>query len=133
METLSSIKVDSQEKSTAFQRHKFFHNFSHETFMLSVTEVIRKRVQEIPKRYTPSKLVVAAVIFLVIGIFSVPIILYYSLKTNPIPGLNGVLGDVNISMVCSHVVIGATCCIHQKICCCITSSYYMYICTYTGV
>lgn len=95
METLSPVdlKINSQEKSTTFMDQSFVHN---STFILSTTE---KRMQEQAKTITPSKLVAAVIIMVVIGIFSVPIIIYYTLKSDPIPELNSTLGDVNISMV----------------------------------
>ena len=95
METLSPVdlKIHSQEKSTTFMDQSFVHN---STLILSTTE---KRMQEQAKTITPSKLVAAVIIMVVIGIFSVPIIIYYTLKSDPIPELNSTLGDVNISMV----------------------------------
>ena len=95
MEVLNPVdpKLSSQEKSTTFMDQSFVHN---STFILSTTE---KRMQEQAKRFTPSKLVSAIVILVVIGIFSVPIVIYYALKSDAIPELNSALGDVNISMV----------------------------------
>ena len=104
MEELSAInpKSRSEEKSADFMNQSFFQsNFSRNTFTLSTIKdgKLGMQMQEGKKHVMASRLVTAAVIVFVILIFSVPIIVYYALKTDAIPQLNSELEDVNISMV----------------------------------
>ena len=71
-------------KSTTFEHCSSLHNTYH--------HILREQV-------TVSKVIIAAIMVFIIGTFSVPIILYYALKTDPIPELENVLRDVNISTV----------------------------------
>ena len=73
-----------QEKSTTFEHRSFLHKTYH--------NILREQV-------TVSKVIIAAIIVFIIGTFSVPIILYYALKTDPVPELENVLRDVNTSTV----------------------------------
>ena len=100
MEDLTCIdpKVNAEEKSTAFMNPQSI--FSNGT---STQSNIKDGYLGMPKRKTKvvlAKPVTAVVIVIVIAIFLVPIIIYYTLKCDPLPESNSVLkGDVNISMV----------------------------------
>ena len=96
MKEMSSAdtKVKLKENSNDFMNQSFVNNTSGtQSTILSGTLGIQKQQTNI----IASRSVIAAVILLVIGTFSIPIILYYTLKTDPIPELNSVLGEVNIS------------------------------------
>ena len=101
MEDLSSIttadisKIGTQKKSDTFRYHSFFRN----TFSRDTLKDMKQRMKERAKNVTASRLITAIVMLLVIGVFSVPIIMYYTLNTDPLPELESVLGDVNISTV----------------------------------
>ena len=108
MEELTSVKppVNSKEKSADLMNHNYFNGTSSSNTFSQSTIKDGKLALQLQERQNKanvvaSRSVIAAVIVLVVGIFSVPIILYYTLKTDPIPELNSVLGDVNISMVTS--------------------------------
>ena len=95
MEELSP-KADTKEKST-FMHHSFFRNTFSRT--QSTIKDGKLGLQDQQRSVFISRLVTIIAIIVIVGIFLVPIILYYALKTSPIPELNSVLGDVNISMV----------------------------------
>ena len=102
MEELNAIDpiVNSGEKSSTFTHHGFFSNtFSRNTFKLSTIRDVKEQIQERAKNVKASRVLTFSVILAIIGIFSIPIILYYALKTDPIPELNSAFTDVNISMV----------------------------------
>ena len=63
--------------------------------------ILREQMQT--KNTTVSKVITAVIIIFIIGTFSVPIILYYALKTDPIPELDSVLRNVNISEVIMYM------------------------------
>ena len=100
MEDVTCIdpKVNAEEKSTGFMNSQSM--FSNGT---STQSSIKDRYLGMPKRRTKvalAKSATAVVIVIVIAIFLVPIIIYYTLKSDPMPESNSVLkGDVNISMV----------------------------------
>ena len=99
MEDLSAVdpKVNSQE---TFTRRSFFHNtFSRNTFKLSTIKDVGVRMQERAKNVKASRVITLIVMLVIFGIFLIPVILYYALKTDPIPELNSAFTDVNISMV----------------------------------
>ena len=102
MEELNSIGPDDvtndKEKSNTLMHHRFFHN----TFFHSTLKDVKNRLREQAKSVTASQALTAIIIFFVIGIFSAPIILYYTLKTDPLPNLENVLRDVNVSTVNLH-------------------------------
>ena len=109
MEELSAVdpKVNSGEKSSTFTHHSYFRNtFSRNTFKLSTIKEVKARIQERAKNVKASRVITFSVILAIIGIFSIPIILYYALKTAPIPELNSAFTDVNISMVNTYVYYG---------------------------
>ena len=102
MEDLSGVdhKVNSEEKSSTFTHRSFFHGtFSRNTFKLSTIKDVSMRMQERAKNVKASRVITLTIILIIIGIFSIPVILYYALKTDPIPELNNAFTDVNISMV----------------------------------
>lgn len=99
-------KIGTQEKSNTFTRYSFFRNtFSRDTFTLSNLKDVKERMKERAKNVKASRVVTGIAIFLVIGIFSIPVIMYYTLKTEPLPELENTLKDVNISMVNLYVYI----------------------------
>ena len=102
MEDLSTVdpKINSEEKSTIITLRSFFHNtFSCKTFKLSTIKDVSVRMQERAKNVKASGVIILIVMLVIIGIFLIPVILYYSLKTDPIPESNSAFTDVNISMV----------------------------------
>ena len=101
MEELSAVdpKINSGEKSSTFTRSFFSNTFSRNTFRLSTIRDVTVQIQERAKNVGASRAITFSVILIVIGIFSIPIILYYALKTDPIPELSSEFLDVNISMV----------------------------------
>ena len=109
MEELSAVdpKVNSGEKSSTFTHHSYFRNtFSRNTFKLSTIKDVKARMQERAKNVGASRVITFSVILAIVGIFSIPIILYYALKADPIPELNSAFTDVNISMVNTNVYYG---------------------------
>ena len=112
MEELNGIdpKVSSGEKSST--HHSLFRStFSRNAFKLSTIKVVKERMQERAKNVS---VITFIVILKIIGIFSIPIILYYALKTDLVPELNSsAFTDVNISMVNYCGVIIVQCCIIQ--------------------
>ena len=95
-EKQNSVDPKDNPKSNDFINHSFFHTISRSDSQSTITDG-KPRIQERQTNVIVSRLVIATVILLVIGMFSAPIILYYTLKTDPIPELNSVLGEVNIS------------------------------------
>ena len=84
-EPSEDLMMDSQvnsEENSSTHMYSMFHN----TFS---------------KSFAASRVIILTTILIVIGIFSIPIILYYTLKTStdPIPQLNSTFNDVDISMV----------------------------------
>ena len=103
-------KVDPQEKSNNFNNHTFVHqNTCNDNTLMQLNRMVGTQQKQSKMNVIASRSVIASVILLVIGMFSVPIILYYTLKTDPPPGLNSELGDVNISMVSYY---GSICCLN---------------------
>ena len=100
MEDLSAgveFKINSEEKSS---HHSYFsRTFSRNTFRLSTIKEVKEQMQERAKNVKASRVITLIVILTIIGIFSIPIILFYALKTDPLPALNSGFTDVNISMV----------------------------------
>ena len=110
MEELNGIdpKVSSGEKSST--HHSFFRTtFSRNTFKLSTIKDVKERMQERAKNVKASRVITFIVILTIIGIFSIPIILYYALKADPVPQLNSAFTDVDISMVNYCGVITVQC------------------------
>ena len=104
MEDLKCIdpKVNSEEKSTEFKNPSFFQStFSRGTFAHSTIKDGRLGMPERETNVVLARSVIAVIIAIVIAAFLVPIIIYYVFKSDPLPELNSVLGDVdaNISMV----------------------------------
>ena len=104
MEDLKCIdpKVNSEEKSTEFKNPSFFQStFSRGTFAHSTIKNGRLGMPERETNVVLARSVIAVIIAIVIAAFLVPIIIYYVFKSDPLPELNSVLGDVdaNISMV----------------------------------
>ena len=99
MEQLTNIDpgdvFDDQEKSGSLMHHSFFHN----TFSRGTLKDVKNRMKEQAKNVTASKVITSGIIFFIIGVFSIPVIFYYTLRTDPIPHLDSVLSDVNISTV----------------------------------
>ena len=103
MEDLNAVDPTVMANST-FTRHSFFHNaFSHSTFKLSAIKNATVQIQERAKNVKASRVIALIVILTIIGIFSIPVILYYVRKADPLPELNSAFTDVNISMVNSYV------------------------------
>ena len=93
-------KIDPQEKSDDFNNHTFVHqNSRNDNTLAQLNRMVGMQQERSKINIIVSRSIIASVILLVVGMFSVPIILYYTLKTDPPPALNSVLGDVNISMV----------------------------------
>ena len=100
MEGLSAVdsKVNSEEKSSIFTHHNFFRNtFSRNSFKLSAVKDVKVRMQEKAKNVKASRVITLIVILTIIGVFSIPVILFYALKTDQSPASE--FTDVNISMV----------------------------------
>ena len=94
-------ELNSEEKSSTFMYHSFFRNtFSRNTFKLSTLEDFRMRIQERAKNVKSSVVITSIIILTIIGMFSIPVVLYYALKTNPLQlESNSAFTDVNISAV----------------------------------
>ena len=103
-------KVDPQE-SNDFNNHTFVHqNTCNDNTLMQLNRMVGTQQKQSKMNVIASRSVIASVIMLVIGMFLVPIILYYTLKTDqPPPELNSELGDVNISMVSYY---GSICCLN---------------------
>ena len=71
---------------------------SHHSYFSTTNKEV-KEMQERAKNVKASRVITLIVIFTIIGVFSIPIILFYSLTTDPLPALNSGFTDVNISMV----------------------------------
>ena len=99
MENLTSIDpgdgFNDQEKSDGLMHHSFFHN----TFSRSTLKDVKNRMKEQTKNVTASRVITIGIILFIIGAFSIPVILYYTSRTDLIPHPDSVLSDVNISMV----------------------------------
>ena len=108
MEDLSCIdpKVDAEKKSTGFMNPIFFQTiFSHGTSTQSSIKDGKLGMPEQRAKVVLAKSVTAVVIVIVIAIFLLPIIIYYTLSSDPLQESNSVLmGDVNISMVNYYVL-----------------------------
>ena len=93
-------KVNSEEQASSFTYHSFFHNtFSRNNLKLSTITDIKVQIQERAKCFKTSRVITFILILTIIGVFSIPVILYHDVKTNPIPESNNAFTDVNISMV----------------------------------
>ena len=94
-------ELNSEEKSsTPMYDHSFFHNtFSSDTFKPSTIKDVRVRIRERAKNVKSSEVITFIVILTIIGFFTIPVILYYALKTEPPLESNSAFADVNISMV----------------------------------
>ena len=103
MKDLATVdpELNSEEKSsTPIYDHSFFHNtFSSNTFKPSTIKDVRVRIRERAKNVKSSEVITFIVILTIIGSFSMPVILYYALKTEPPLESNSEFADVNISMV----------------------------------
>ena len=111
MEDLNAVdsKVTSEGNSSTCSHLGFFHKtFSRNTFKLSTIKNVSTRMQERAKNV---RVITLIVILTIIGIFLIPIILYYALKSDPLPeSINSAFTDVNISMV-SDTIRVILCCI----------------------
>ena len=98
MQELGTVdpKTKSEEKSSTITHHSYFRNFSRNI------KDVKVRIQERVKNIKAFRVIIFAVILTIIGIFSIPIILYYALKSNSVPELNSAFTDVNITMVNIH-------------------------------
>ena len=96
-------KVNSEEKSSTSTHHG--HTFSHNTFKLSAIKEVKVRMQERAKNVKVSSVMIFIVILIIVGLFSIPAILYYALKTDPLPEFNSEFTDVDISMVSMCMLI----------------------------
>ena len=100
MEDLSAgveFKVNSKGKPS---HHTYFgRTFSRNTFRLSAIKEVKEQMQERAKNVKASRVITLIVILTIIGVFSIPIILFYSLQADPLPTLSSGFTDVNISMV----------------------------------
>ena len=97
MEDLSAVdpKVNSEEKFSTYTHHSYFRSiFSRNNF-----KVVKVQMQERAKNVKTSRIITFIVVLTTIGIFSMPLILYYALRTVPMPKLNSRFTDVNISTV----------------------------------
>ena len=105
MKELSFVdpKVDTQEKFNDFNKF-VHHSTSNGNTLTQLNRMLGMQQKENKLNAIASRSVIASVILLVVGMFSVPIILYYTLKTDPPPALNSELGDVNISMA-SYIIV----------------------------
>ena len=113
MKELSFVdpKVDAQEKSNDFNNQQFVNrSTSNGNTLTQLNRMLGMQQKENKINAIASRSVIASVILLVVGMFSVPIILYYTLKTDPPPALNSELGDVNISMA-SYIIVECIYCI----------------------
>ena len=114
MEDLNAVdsKVTSEGNSSTCSHLSFFHKtFSRNTFKLSTIKNVSTRMQERAKNVKTSRVITLIVILTIIGIFLIPIILYYALKSDPLPeSINSAFTDVNISMV-SDTIRVTLCCI----------------------
>ena len=113
MEDLNA-QVDTEEKSPTITKHSFFHKpFPRNTFKLSAIKDASMQFQEGVKSVKASRVIALIVILTIFGIFSIPVILYYAQKADPLPELNRAsFTDVNISMVntyllaiCTHILL----------------------------
>ena len=77
----------------------FYYFFLQHFGIFSTIKNGKKRIKEQVKSITMSKLVTVITILAIVGLFLVPIILYYTFNADPIPEPDGVLRDVNVSMV----------------------------------
>ena len=99
-------KVNSEEKTSTATPHGQFHNtFSRNTLKLSAIKDIKVQMQERVKTVKPSSVMIFITILIIIGIFAIPAILYYTLRTDPLPEFNGAFTDVNISMVGTCILL----------------------------
>ena len=108
MEDLSAVdpKVNSEENSSTLTHYSFFHKtFFRNTFKLSTIKDVSVRIQERAKIVKTSRVITLIVILTIIGIVLLPIILYYALRSDPLPKPNSAFTDVNISMVSDTTVI----------------------------
>ena len=95
-------KANSEGKGTDFMNQTFCQSstYSRGTFTRSTIKDGKLGMSERETNVVVARSVTAIVIMIVIGIFSVPIIIYYVFKSDKLPSSNSVLGDVNnISMV----------------------------------
>ena len=103
MEDLVTVdpELNSEENCSTFMHHSFFRNtFSSDTFKLSTIQDFRMRIQERAKNVKSSVVITFIIILAIIVIFSIPVILYYALKTDRLElESNSVFTDVNISVV----------------------------------
>ena len=111
MEEFSAVdpKVNLEEKSTIFTHHSFFHNIlSRYSFKPSTFKDIKIQIQERAKNVKASRVITLIVILIIIGIFSIPVILYYAPNRPMLESSRFIEG--NISMVnllwnsCMYVV-----------------------------
>ena len=105
------FKVNSEETSTDLMSPTLCQSmFSHRN---STQLTIKDGKLGMPERRTNgalAKSVTAVVIMIVITIFLVPIIIYHTMKSDPLPESNSILiGDVNVSMVNYCVLVSFLC------------------------
>ena len=97
MEQFSAVdpKVNSEEKSSIFTHHGSFRSIlSRNSFKLSTIKDVKVQMQERAKNVKASRVITFIVILIIIGLFSIPVILYCALKTDPNHPMQG-----NTSMV----------------------------------
>ena len=84
MEDLGIVdpKVNSEEKFSKFTHHSYFRS----AFYNNVVEAVKVQMQEKAENIKRSKVITFIVILTVIGIFSIPVVLHYALKTDPRSG-----------------------------------------------
>ena len=102
-------KVNSEENSTDLinptflqsntYSHGTFTRYSHGTFARSTIKDGKLGMSERQTNVILARSVTAVVILIVIATFLVPIIIYYTLRSDRLSDPNSVLGDVNASMV----------------------------------
>ena len=104
-------KVNSEETSTDLMNPTLCQSmFSRRNSTQLTIKDGNLGIPEQRSKITLAKSVTAVVIMIVITIFLVPIVIYHTLKSDPLPESNSVLiGDVNVSMVNYCVLVSFLC------------------------